>query len=197
MFRTALVLAALVLFGTPARAQEVVQAPSDTVRQVRRALDRLPYYGVFDFVAFGVKDRVVTLQGFVQRAALRKEAEQMVRKATGLEVANQIEVLPASSIDDGLRWEAYLRIYSDEFATQYVSGGSATVRFDAVEMSRFPGMEPYGNYPVHIIVRNRTILLVGVVDSDFDKQALLARARLVPHVIKLEDGVSIRSRNTQ
>ena len=194
---SALVLAANLLVAPEATAQEAVQAPSETVRQVRQALDRLPYYGVFDFLAFGVKDRVVTLQGFVQRAALKKEAEVMVRKATGLEIANQIEVLPVGSIDEGLRWEAYLRLYSDDFATRYVSGGSVTTRYETLDMLRFPGMEPYGNYPVHIIVKNRKLLLVGVVDSAFDKQALILRARSVPHTLGLEDGVLIRGKGTR
>lgn len=193
----AVAMAIGVLAESRVATQEVREAPSETARQVRRALDRLPYYGVFDLLAFGVKDRVVTLQGFVQRAALKKEAETMVRKATGLEIANQIEILPTSSIDDGLRWDAYLRIYSDEFASRYISGGGITTRFEAFDMLRFPGMEPYGNYPIHIIVKHRKLLLVGVVDNDFDKQALIVRARSVPHILGLDDEVMVRAKATR
>jgi hypothetical protein len=36
----------------------------ETTQSVRRALARLPYYGVFDFMAFGVDRGTVTLTGY-------------------------------------------------------------------------------------------------------------------------------------
>lgn len=183
--------------AVPAGAQVAVDAPSETVMKVRRALERLPYYGVFDFLAFNVKDRVVTLQGFAHRPALKREAGDMVRKATGLEIANQIEVLPTSQFDDALRWDAYQRIYDDDLASRYVSGGSMTIRYEALNLLRFPDMEPYGTYPVHIVVKNRKLLLVGVVDNEFDKKSLLIRAGSVPHHLGIEDAVMVRGAGTK
>jgi hypothetical protein len=49
----------------------------ETLTKVRRALERLPYYGVFDFLAFGVEDGAVVLKGYAHRPALKKEAEEM------------------------------------------------------------------------------------------------------------------------
>jgi osmotically-inducible protein OsmY len=181
--------------ATPLSAQ-TREASADTVTNVRKALERLPYYGVFDFLAFSVNGNVVTLQGYAHRPALKQEAEDMVRRATNAEISNKIDVLPTSPFDDRIRWDAYQRIYTEEFASRYVSGGAMRVRYEVLDMLRFPGMEPYGNYPVHIIVKDRKILLVGLVDSDFDKRTLLIRARAVPSAAGVEDAVMVRSGRT-
>lgn len=65
-------------------------------------------------------------------------------------------MLPTSSYDDRSRWEAYQRIYTGDIASRYVSGGDMEVRYEVLDMRLFPGMEPYGTYPVHIIVKDRT-----------------------------------------
>ena len=87
-----LVLAATVLL----RASGPVEGSAGrTTEAVQRALERLPYYGVFDFLAFKVERGTVTLQGFAYRPQLPQEAEQAVKRAPGVdEVVNQIEVLP-------------------------------------------------------------------------------------------------------
>ena len=44
-----------------------------TAARVRKALAKLPYYGVFDFLAFKVDGGTVTLQGYAHRPALKRE----------------------------------------------------------------------------------------------------------------------------
>ena len=64
---------------------------------VRRALLRLPYYGVFDFLAFGVNRGIVTVGGFAYRATLKSDVSAAIKRVAGVdEIANKIEVLPAS-----------------------------------------------------------------------------------------------------
>ena len=41
-------------------------------------------------------------------------------------------------------------------------------------------MEPAGDYPIHIIVQNGRVTLLGVVDSENDKTVAGLRAREVP-----------------
>jgi osmotically-inducible protein OsmY len=41
-------------------------------------------------------------------------------------------------------------------------------------------MQPFGNYPIHIIVNRGRTLLLGIVDSEFDKTLAGVRAREVP-----------------
>jgi hypothetical protein len=60
-------------------------------------------------------------------------------------------------------------------------------------MARFPGMEPFGTYPVHIIVKHRRVALIGVVINEADKAQILLRARLVPHALGVEDLIMVRA----
>jgi hypothetical protein len=190
------VCAALVLMtvvGLPAAPGAEATGP-ETMTKVRRALERLPYYGVYDFLAFGIENGVVMLKGYAHRPALKREAEEMVRHAIGADIVNRIEVLPTSSFDDRIRWATYQQIYTDEIADRYVPGGSMETRYELLDMARFPGMEPYGTYPVHIIVKNRRVALIGVVINEADKTQILVRARLVPHTFGVEDAIMVRSR---
>lgn len=65
-------------------------------RQVRHELVMLPFFGVFDNLAFRVDGYRVTLMGQVSRPTLKTDAERVVRRIEGVEqVINRIEVLPA------------------------------------------------------------------------------------------------------
>jgi hypothetical protein len=178
--------------GLPAAGMD--RTGSDTTAKVRRALERLPYYGVYDFLAFGIENGVVTLKGYAHRPSLKREAEEMVRHAVGADIANRIEVLPTSSFDDRIRWATYQQVYTDEIADRYVSGGSMETRYALLDMARFPGMEPFGTYPVHIIVKDRRVVLIGVVINEADKAQILVHAREVPHTFGVEDGILVRAR---
>jgi hypothetical protein len=168
------------------------EATKETVTKVRRALAKLPYYGVFDFLAFKVDGGIVTLQGYAHRPSLKREAESMVKGAVKADVVNEIEVLPSSSYDDRIRWEAYQRIYTSDIAARYVPGGEMEVRYEVLDMRLFPGMEPYGTYPVHIIVKARKLHLVGLLDNDLDKTQVLHRARQVLNTTGVVDAVIVR-----
>ena len=54
-------------------------------------------------------------------------------------------------------------------------------------MTRFPGMEPLGDYPIHIIVKGGKITLLGVVDNESDKTVAGFRAREVPGSFGVEN----------
>jgi hyperosmotically inducible protein len=193
--RIAVACAALLVMAVAAvPAAEVDRTGAETMAKARRALERLPYYGVYDFLAFGIENGVVTLKGYAHRPSLKREAEEMVRHATGAEIANRIEVLPTSAFDDRIRWATYQQVYTDEIADRYVPGGSRETRYAALDMARFPGMEPFGTYPVHIIVKDRRVALIGVVINESDKAQILVRARLVPHTFGVEDAIVVRAR---
>jgi hypothetical protein len=38
-----------------------------------------------------------------------------------------------------------------------------SAHYDALSFARFPGMQPFGTYPIHIIVKNGRIMLLGVL----------------------------------
>jgi hypothetical protein len=101
-------------------------------------------------------------------------------------------VLPASDFDDRVRWDAYRRIYTGDIAWRYVSGGEMEVRYELLDMRLFPGMEPYGTYPAHIIVKGRTLRLIVLLDNELDKTQVLHRARQVSNTTGVEDAVVVR-----
>ena len=123
-------LLGLVVLGTSgeatgARAQSVgTFAYEETVQSVRRILERLPYYGVFDYIVFRVDRGTVYLGGYSFEGRLKADAELAVKRASGVtEVANKIEVLPASQNDDRIRWTTFYGIYADDFLSRYAPGG--------------------------------------------------------------------------
>src|SRR6267378_2509502 len=163
--------------------------PTTTIEGIRSELLQLPYYGVFDFMAFSYNKGVVTLQGYAYQGRLKIDAERAVKRASGVDqVINKIEDLPASTMDDDLRWKAYYAIYGDPSLSRYAPGGGMLwghrhafgSGFQALGPSRFPGTEPAGDYPIHIIVKNGQITLLGVVDNESDKTIAGMRARGVP-----------------
>src|SRR5262245_50402082 len=86
-------------------------APSETIRSVRHKLEQLPYYGVFDYIAFAVDRGTVTLVGYTYDGHLKAGAQMAVKQASGVdEVDDRIEVLPSSPNDDRIRWATYYRI---------------------------------------------------------------------------------------
>ena len=149
-----------------------------TTLSLQKALERLPYYGVFDFLAFSVDRGTVTLAGYAYNGGLRSDAERAVKRVTGVdEVANKLEVLPASLNDDRIRRAAFYRIYTDSFLSRYASGGPRYAAYEAIEFGRFPGRQPFGSYPIHIIVKGGRLMLLGVVDNSSDRQLAEVRAR--------------------
>jgi hyperosmotically inducible protein len=184
----------LILASSPlVPAQQTTVAQGERVLQVRRALERLPYYGVFDFIAYRVEKGTVMLFGYAYRGDLRSDAENAVKRVAGIdEVQNKIEVLPASQNDDRIRWATFYNIYTDDFLSRYAPGGPMAARYDAAQFARFPGMQPYGgNYPIHIIVRGGRTTLVGVVDNEGDKTIAGVRAREVPQTFGVENELMI------
>jgi hyperosmotically inducible protein len=141
------------------------------VREVRHELVMLPYYGVFDNLAYRVDGTKVTLFGQVTRPALKSDAERAVKKIEGVElVDNQIEVLPLSPNDDRIRLATYRAIYSKPPLQRY-------------QMGAVP--------PIHIIVKNGNITLLGPVASETDKEIAGLAANGVPGAFKVTNDLVV------
>jgi len=202
-----MIAAALLMVCSVGAAARPVRAdnkrdPKDLVSEVRKELMRLPYYGVFDFLVFSVNGPTVTLGGSAYNGSIKKDAEREVKRITGVEnVVNNIEVLPASPFDDDIRWATYRAIYHDSSLSRYMPGGGWVPRgrmwrfdrpFDGFSTAaRFPGQEPLGNYPIHIVVKGGRIILEGVVDNQMDKNLVGMRARAVHNAFGVDNELQV------
>lgn len=182
-----IVCAALVLLNPSARV--MVQADTkQSIEDIRKELLQLPYYSVFDFLAFSYDRGTVVVGGYAYALGLKKDAERAIKRASGVDtVVNKIEELPPNPIDDQIRWATYYKIYRDPFLSRYAPGGGllwghrhAYGGAFSPYGGAFPGLEPAGDYPIHIIVQNGRVMLLGVVDNDSDKTVAGLRAREVP-----------------
>src|SRR5437588_711301 len=80
-----------------AKAQREVKSEQNLAREVRHQLVLLPYYSVFDNLAYKVDGDRVTLEGQVTRPTLKSDSENVVKSIEGVSgVTNNIEVLPPS-----------------------------------------------------------------------------------------------------
>jgi hypothetical protein len=181
-----------VMLSTTGTAAEPLP-PQETVRSLQRAFERLPYYSVFDHLTFSVDRGVVTLSGYTYNGSLRSAAEMVAKRTSGVdEVANRLEVLPASQQDDQIRWATFYRIYTDTFLSRYGSGGDIGARREIREARRWGLMyQPLGLYSIHIVVRHGHTTLYGVVDNDGDKQMAEFRAREVSGVFGVDNQIVV------
>jgi hyperosmotically inducible protein len=156
----------------PASSPAVSQKEQDRItREVRHELLMLPRFGVFDNIAYRVDGYTVTLLGQVVRPITKSDAEGAVKHIEGVEkVDNQIEVLPLSPMDDGLRRRLFRAIYG------------------------YPGFEKYAlgvQKPIRIIVKNGHVTLEGIVDNDGDKNLAGIRANGVPNVFSVTNDLQV------
>src|ERR1700730_12003972 len=199
--RLAVALASLTLVLAGARTAAQPQAKS-TIDEIRKELMQLPYYGGFDFLAFKYDKGTVTLLGYAYRPGLKSDAARAVKRVSGVDqVVDKIEELTVSPNDDELRWKTYYAIYRDPFLSRYAPGGGVLWGhrhpfddgFHAIGLRRFPGMEPLGDYPLHIILKRGTITLLGVVDSEADKTVAGLRAREVAGSFGVENELVVET----
>ena len=181
---SSLALAATIAVTTPAvRASTTPQEqrqPKDSdriqqrlEREVRHELVMLPYFSVFDNLAFKVDGDNVTLFGEVTRPSLKSDAESAVKRIEGVTtVVNQIEVLPPSPNDDRIRWAAYRAIYGDPMLQRYSVGIQQ---------------------PIHIVVKNGHLTLEGVVSTEGEKNVANIRANGVSGVFSVNNNLRTES----
>jgi len=142
---------------------------ADLVKEVRHELVMLPYYGVFDNLAYRVDGSKVTLFGQVREPKLKSDAEKAVKSIEGVStVDNQIEVMPNSGVDDQTRVAVYRAIYSKPSLQRYQLGAVP---------------------PIHIIVKNGDVTLEGVVANDMDKNVAGIAANGVGGVHKVTNNL--------
>jgi hyperosmotically inducible protein len=148
------IAAALVVLAVAAPARAGDAGNQQLFRDVQRQVLRYVHFTIFDSVHAQVEDGIVTLSGRVTMPYKRDDLERRVKRVVGVrELRNQIQVLPASQMDDELRLGIARAIYSHPAFRQFAS---------------------MVNPPIHVIVEHGRVTLDGVVLSEVDR--MLARS---------------------
>jgi hyperosmotically inducible protein len=171
LLATLLLLTAAAVFAQDQTHQRSQRGEDRIAREVRHELVTLPYYSVFDNLAYKVDGYTVTLEGEVTRPTTKSDAEKAVKRIEGVEkVVNNIEVLPLSPMDDQIRRAVYRAIYGQ------------------------PGLEMYSLRAVptiHIIVKNGHVTLTGAVANPGDKERAGIAANGVPGVFSVTNDLLV------
>ncbi len=157
-----------------ASAQKMATGSEGQIQtEVRHQLNMLPYVTAFDYMAFKIDGRNVTLVGQVTKPVVKSDAENAVKHVEGVEhVDNQIEVLPPSSQDDGIRMRLFRAIYGYPQLQRYELGTTK---------------------PIRILVKSGHVTLAGVVDSEADKNVAGIRAKSVPGTFSVDNQLQVVS----
>ena len=153
-------------------AMASVQGTESLDKRVKHELNMLPYVNAFDYMTFSVgADNSVTLTGEVTNPVLKSDAGNVVKRIEGVErVNNQIKVLPVSFFDNGSRLRLYRAIYGYGPLQRYALGVQKSIR---------------------IIVENGHVTLMGVVDSEMDKNLAGIRANGVPGIFSVDNQLKV------
>jgi hyperosmotically inducible protein len=139
--------------------------------RVRHELAMLPYFNVFDNLAYRVDGDTVTLYGDVTNPVLKSDAERVVKRLEGVQhVVNSINVLPLSTFDWRIRRAEYRAIFGFGGLYRYAMGAQPSIR---------------------IIVNNGHVTLQGVVDNQGDKNIAGIRANAVPGVFSVKNELQV------
>lgn len=136
------------------------------------AYDRVGY-GTTAFNAFtiGVQNGAVTLGGTAYAPTDKASALSLVENYPGVkDVIDNIEVAPASPMDDQIRIAEARAIYGMPQLNKY-----------AIDPAK----------PIRITVVNGNVTLSGVVDNQADKDVANIRANAVPNVFKVTNDLQV------
>ena len=148
-------------------------AEAAIAKEVRHELLMLPWYSLFDSLEFSVQGRTVTLTGYVtgEHAVTKSDAENAVKHIEGVEkVINNIKVLPPSPLDDQVRRQVYEALYRTGPLSRYFWEAAPSI---------------------HIIVESQRVTLLGIVNSESDKNMATSAANTVPGIFQVTNELRV------
>jgi hyperosmotically inducible protein len=154
---------------------EIARAESDLklAEEVAKAVNRYPYFTIYDDVSLEVEDGAVTLHGRVTMPYKSEEIGRRASKVLGVSsLDNRIETLPVNIGDQRLRAALLYRIYGDSMFREYASRA---------------------NPPIHIVVERGRVALTGAVRSEVEKRKAEHIARSTFGVFSVENRLQVGS----
>jgi hyperosmotically inducible protein len=154
---------------------EIARGESDqkVAEEVAKAVNRYPYFTIYDDVGLEIENGEVTLHGRVTMPFKSEEIGTRVSKVLGVQsVDNRIETLPVNIGDQKIRAALLYRIYGDSTFREYASRV---------------------NPPIHIIVERGRVALTGAVRSEVEKRKAEHIARSTFGVFAVENRLQVGS----
>jgi hyperosmotically inducible protein len=154
---------------------EIARGESDqkVAEAVAKAVNRYPYFTIYDDVNLEIEEGHVTLHGRVTMPFKSEEIVKRAAKVMGVQsVTNQIETLPVNIGDQKLRSVLAYRIYGDDTFREYASRV---------------------NPPIHIVVERGRVALTGAVRSQVEKRKAESIARSTFGVFSVENRLQVGS----
>jgi len=142
-------------------------------REVAKRIRGYDLYSVYDSIEGRIRDGRVLLEGAVTEDKKSGDLVERIAKVKGVQaIDNRLEILPASQSDDRLRVAIATAIYRDE----------AFIHYSMVDP------------PVHVIVNNGHVQLVGYVRSQVELIKAESIARSALGVLAVENRVQLTGR---
>jgi len=139
--------------------------------------DQVGYGNVFDAISVKVQNGVATLGGHALNYPARDSAVGLASTCPGVkDVIDEIEVDPASFMDDRIRMAVAQAIYGYGALNKYAIDPAKTIR---------------------ISVQNGHVELYGVVDSQGDKEIANIRANGVPGVFSVRNYLQVANQPSE
>lgn len=154
---------------------EIARGESDqkVAEEVAKAVNRYPYFTIYDDVSLQIENGAVTLQGRVTMPYKSEEITTRASKVLGVQsVDNRIETLPVNIGDQKLRAALLYRIYGDSMFREYASRV---------------------NPPIHIVVERGRVALTGAVRSEVERRKAEIIARSTFGVFAVENRLQVGS----
>lgn len=154
---------------------EIARGESDqkVAEEVAKAVNRYPYFTIYDDVNLQIESGAVTLHGRVTMPYKSEEIGTRVSKVLGVQsVDNRIETLPVNIGDQRLRAALLYRIYGDSMFREYASRV---------------------NPPIHIVVERGRVALTGAVRSEVERRKAEIIARSTFGVFDVQNRLQVGS----
>jgi hyperosmotically inducible protein len=154
---------------------EIARGESDqkVAEAVAKAVNRYPYFTIYDDVNLEIEDGHVTLHGRVTMPYKSEEMTERASKVMGVQsVTNGIATLPTNIGDQRLRSALAYRIYRDDTFREY-----------AFRV----------NPPIHIVVERGRVALTGAVRSEVERRKAEIIARSTFGVFSVDNRLQVGS----
>jgi hyperosmotically inducible periplasmic protein len=139
--------------------------------------DRVGYGNAFNAITLQVSDGVATLGGFALDPVSKDSALSLAATTPGVKnVVDQVQVDPASPMDNRIRFEVARAVYGFPSLNRYAIDPAA---------------------PIRIAVQNGNVELFGVVDNMADKNVAYLRANSVPGVFTVKNYLEVAGQPTE